>query len=120
MSLTSAISGRHSARPRPRALPRLTCDYLVTYYAERGRGVQSTRGPDPEGPARRAVSRRRADARLPRGGPPDDALRRDEAPAGARRGRARHHAEARPREAALPEPRPDQAGPRPVGQQVRR
>ena len=35
-------------------------------------------------------------------------------------GGARRHAATRPREAALPEPRPDPARPRPVGEQVRR
>ena len=33
--------------------------------------------------------------------------------------RSGHNAEARPREAPLPEPRPDPARPRPVGEQVR-
>ena len=50
----------------------------------------------------------------------DDALRRDEAPEGARGGRARGHQAAWPREAPLPEPRPDPARPRPLGEQIRR
>ena len=50
----------------------------------------------------------------------DDPLRRDEAPQAARGGRPRGHQAARPREAPLPEPGPDPARPRPVGQQVRR
>jgi hypothetical protein len=52
--------------------------------------------------------------------PRHDPLRRDEAPARARAGGPRDDSEARPREAPLPEPRPDPAHPRQVGEQVRR
>ena len=62
----------------------------------------------------------RADAERARGPAADDALRRDEAPARARGGRPGHHEAAWPREAPLPEPGPDPARPRPVGEQVRR
>src|SRR6185503_21228866 len=85
-----------------------------------GCGVQSPRGPHAPEPARRAVQRGRADARRARGGASDDAVRRDEAPEGARAGRPRHHQASRAREAAFPEPRPDPAHPRQVGEQIRR
>src|SRR5215213_7294810 len=84
-----------------------------------GRGIQGTLRPHAPQPARRALSRRRADPKRARGAPPDDALRRDEAPAGARGGQPRNNEEAWAREAPLPEPRPDQARPRQVGEQVR-
>ncbi len=99
---------------------RLTCDHLVTYPPRRGRGVQGPGGSHPAQPARRAVRRRRADADGARGPAPDVALRRDEAPEGARGGEPRGDEAARPREAPLPEPRPDPAHPRQVGEQIRR
>ena len=99
---------------------RLTCDQLVTYLGRRGRGVQGPRRSDPAEPARRAVPGGRADAQRARGALPDDALRRDEAPAATRGGGPGGDQAARPREASLPEPGPDPADPRPVGQQVRR
>ncbi len=76
-------------------------------------------------PTRRSLldelfERGRADAERARAAAADDALRRDEAPEGARGGRPGGDQAARPREAALPEPRPDPARPRPVGEQVRR
>ena len=51
-------------------------------------GVQGPRRPDPAQPARRAVPRGRPDAERARGALPDDALRRDEAPASCSRRRA--------------------------------
>src|SRR4029079_8444543 len=48
----------------------------------------------------------------------DDALRGDEAPAGARRRRCRRDAEAWPGEAPLPQSGPDPPDPRPVDRQV--
>src|SRR6059058_409295 len=83
-----------------------------------GRGLQGAGGPDAASPARRALRARRADADRARAAAADDALRRHEAPEGPRGGGSRGHAQARPREAALPEPRPDPAHPRPVGEQV--
>src|SRR5438093_9318608 len=92
---------------------------MVTYY-HRGRGVQGPGRSEPPQAARRALQARRADARGTRAAPADDALRGNEAFARARGGQARRNAAARARKAALPEPRPDPAGPRPVGEQVRR
>ena len=83
-------------------------------------GVQGARGPNAAEPARRAVQGGRPDVERARAAAADDALRRHEAPAAARGGRPRDDKEARSREAALPEPRPDPARPRPMGEQVRR
>src|SRR5258708_3242742 len=81
-----------------------------------GRGVQGARRPDPPRPARRAPQGGRPDPDCSRAALSDDALRRDEAPQGAGGGRARHHETSWSREASLPEPRPDQARPRPLGE----
>src|SRR5688500_6997380 len=94
--------------------PDLTCYLMVTYSLPRGRGVQGARRLDAKGPARRALQAGRADAEHARATGADDALRRDEAPARARGGGSRDHPTARAREAALPEPGPDPAHPRPV------
>src|SRR5204863_7272852 len=75
-------------------------------------------GPNPPAPARPALRARRPHARRARVRAGDDALRRDEAPAGARGSGSRRHAPLGPGEAALPQPRPDQAGPRSVDRQV--
>src|SRR5947209_17491947 len=93
---------------------------MVTYSCERGRRVQGPRRLDAAKPARRAVSRRWSDPQRTRTALADDPLRRDEALARAGSGRSGGHAAARAREAALPEPRPDPADPRPLGQPVRR
>ncbi|CAA9366688.1 MAG: Transcriptional regulator, ArsR family / Ligand-binding SRPBCC domain protein family, partial [uncultured Nocardioidaceae bacterium] len=85
-----------------------------------GPGVQSSRRPDPARPPRCLVHRGRSDPERPRGTGADDALRSDEAPQGPGGSRARRDAQARPGEAPLPQPRPDPAHPRPVGEQVRR
>src|SRR3954471_3328517 len=85
-----------------------------------GRRVQGPRGSDAPQPARRALRRGRADAQRAGGAAADDALRRHEAPQGARGGRARRHEAPRPREAAFSQRRPDPAHPRPLGEQVRR
>src|SRR3954471_7322437 len=97
----------------------LTRDQAVTYTAGHGRGVQGSIRPHPAEPARRAVRAGRPDAQRARGAPSDDAVRRHEAPEGARGGEARGDQAAGSREAALPESRPDPAGPRQVGEQVR-
>ena len=104
----------------PAIASRLTCDHLVTYYPGHGRRVQGPRRPHAPQPARRALQGGRADADSAGGSAPDVALRRDEAPEGARGGEPRGHQAARAREAPLPEPRPDPARPRQVGEQVRR
>src|SRR5712691_13514195 len=93
---------------------------MVTYPGGRGRSVQGPRRPDPTEPPRRAVPGGRPDVERARGPLLDDALRRHEAPPAARGGRTGGHPPARSREAPLPEPRPDPARPRPVGEQVRR
>src|SRR5262245_21350703 len=93
---------------------------MVTYKPTRGSGVQGPGRAAAASPARRAVQGGRSDARRARAAPPDDPLRRDEAPARARRRGARGDEEAGAREAALPEPRPDPTRSRPVGEQVRR
>ena len=70
--------------------------------------------------ARRAVRRRRPDARRAvRGAAGDDAVRRDEAPRRARAGRARRHPPGRAHQAALPQPGADPRDPRPLDLQVR-
>src|SRR3989442_11542242 len=99
--------------------PRLTCAQKVAYHSGHGRCVQGPRRPDAPEPARRSVRAGRADAQRARGAVADDALRRDEAPEGLGGGAPRDHAAARSREAPLPEPRPDSAHPRPLGEQVR-
>src|SRR5688500_1472843 len=94
---------------------------MVTYDPEPdGRGVQSSRRPDASAPARPAVPPGWAAAARPRAGAGDDAVRRHEASAAARGGKPRDDQAARTREAPLPEPRPDPARPRQVGEQVRR
>src|SRR5436853_5528293 len=93
---------------------------MVTYDLRHGRGVQGPRRPHAPEPARRAVQARRADAQRTRAATADDAVRRDEAPEAARRGGPRRHEAAWAREAPLPEPRPDPARPRQVGEQIRR
>src|SRR5690349_13438128 len=97
----------------------LTSDYLVTYSPAYGRGLQGAGGLHPPRAARPALRAGRAVAERPGGGAADVPLRRDEAPEGARGGGTGDDAEARPRKAALPQPRPDQAHPRQVGGQVR-
>src|SRR6267378_8280397 len=93
---------------------------MVTYSLGHGCGVQGPGRPNPAKPPRRAVPRRRTDAPRVAGTPADDAFRRHEAPEAARRGGPRGDQAAGPRKAALPEPHPDPARPRPVGEQVRR
>ena len=123
-----SIERRHAAPPTFRgwlvrgghANRRLTCDDFVTYCGRHGPGVQGTCRSHPAEPARRALPRGWADAERARRALLDVALRRDAAPAIARGGRPDRHPATRPREAPLPEPGPDPARPRPVGEQVRR
>src|SRR5262249_3352488 len=98
----------------------LTGDQTVTYDLGHGRGFQGACRPDPPRPARPAVRGGRSDADRARAAACDDAIRRHEARGGARGGRARDDAAARAGEAPLPQPRPDPAHPRPLGEQVRR
>ena len=98
----------------------LTCDHLVTYYQAMDEVFKALADPTRREPARRAPRARRADAELARVPAADDPLRGDEAPAGPGGGESRDHAAPWPREAALPQPRPDQAHPRPLGEQIRR
>src|SRR6476620_10788648 len=97
-----------------------TCRELVTYTSGHGRGVQGARRSDPQGSPGPVARARRADAQGARVRAPDDPVRRHEAPAGARGGGSRHDEAPWPGEAPVPEPRPDQAHPRPVGKQIRR
>src|SRR5437868_4821698 len=93
---------------------------MVTYYARRGRQprVQGSRRPDATASPRPALRARRPHAHRARVGAGDDAIRSHEAPAGPRGRRARGHPTAGPGEAALPEPGPDPARPRPLDRQV--
>ena len=114
------LGSRISTSASSRSCQPLTCDQNVTYCRRRGLGVQGPCGPDPARPARRPVRPGRSDADRPGGASADDALRSDEAPQDPGRGRARRAPQARPREGSLPQPRPDPAHPRPLGEQVRR
>ena len=118
--IRTARAPRASDTTSDRSARALTCDYMVTYCREHGRGVQGAGGPDAEELARRALPRGRAVAQRIGGAAAHDALRRHEAPEDPRGGGPRDHQEARSREAPLPEPRPDPARPRPVGEQIRR
>src|SRR5215203_2668852 len=91
---------------------------MVTYPQACGRGLQGAGGPHPSRAARPALRAGRADAERPGAAVADVPLRRDEAPEGARGGWPGDDPEARSREAALSQPRPDPAHPRPLGEQV--
>ena len=93
---------------------------LSPIVSHHGRGVQSPRRSGASEPPRRALPRGRADVERARGAPPDDAVRRHEAPQAARGGGPGRHQAARAREAPLPESGPHPARPRPLGEQVRR
>ncbi len=80
---------------RPVQRPRLTCNPTVTYDPPHGRGLQSARRPDSARTARRALPGGRPDADRTGAAAADVPDRGDEAPAGARAGRARRDAEAR-------------------------
>src|SRR6476661_1250520 len=95
---------------------------MVTYCRSHGGGpgVQGVGRPDPTSPAGPALRARRPHAHRAGVRAGDDPLRCHEAPQGARGGRARRHAEEGPGEAALPQPGPDPADPRPLDRQVHR
>src|SRR3954447_3203824 len=100
-----------------RCLWPLTCDPLVTYGPARdGRRprVQGARRSDAPVPARPALRPRGPDADRARVGRGDDALRRHEAPEGARGGRPGRRPTVRPGEVALPQRGADPRGARPV------
>src|SRR5258708_34531391 len=115
-TLFRSRQAHRTGSPEPRLT--LTCDQMVTYYRGHGWRVPRSGRSNQAKPARRAVPRGRPDAERARGALSDHALRGDEAPEAARRGRAHRHPAAWPREAPLPQPRAYPADPRPVGEQI--
>src|SRR3954451_19791765 len=95
---------------------------MVTYCRSHGGGpgVQGVGRPDPTSSAGPTLRARRPHAHRAGVRAGDDALRCHEAPEGARGGRARRRCEEGPGKAALPEPGPDPADPRPLDRQVHR
>ena len=88
------------ARSRPQEARRLTCDHLVTYSGgvEQDEVFRALADPTRRSLLDELFERGRPDAERARAAAADDALRRHEAPQGARGGRARGHHSKRGRE----------------------
>ena len=93
---------------------------MVSYPAVRGHGVPGPRRPHPTGAPRCPVRPGRPDAGRPDRTARHHQDRRRQAPGCARGRRAGGEPAPGPREAALPQPGPDPARPRPLGEQVHR